>query len=63
MQSKGSPMPRVDDFKNTLEIAREEFKEKDPQVISLNSGADYQVETNGAFLIALYQSGDQNHLA
>jgi len=37
-------MPRVDDFKNTLAIAREEFKEKDPEVMAWNSGAVYQVE-------------------
>lgn len=42
-------MPRVDDFKNTLEIAREAFKEKDPKIIALNSGAVYQVETKGSF--------------
>lgn len=43
-------MPRVDDFKNTLEIAREAFKEKDPKMIALNSGAVYQVEAKGSFL-------------
>ncbi len=43
-------MPRIDDFKNTLEIAIEAFKEKNPQVISKNSGAVFQNETKGAFL-------------
>jgi hypothetical protein len=44
-------MPRIDDFKNALEIAREEFKKKDPKVISLNSGADYQVQAKGGVLL------------
>jgi hypothetical protein len=43
-------MPRVDDFKNALEIARREFKKKDPQVLSQNSGAVYQLESQGAVL-------------
>ena len=44
-------MPRVDDFKNALEIAREEFKTKDPKIISMNSGAVYQVQPKGAILL------------
>jgi hypothetical protein len=43
-------MPRVDDFKNALEIARGEFKGKDPQSISKNSGAIYQAQSPGAVL-------------
>jgi hypothetical protein len=44
-------MPRVDDFKNTLMIARGEFEKKDPMVMAQNSGADYQVKSTGAVLI------------
>ena len=43
-------MPRIDDFKNALEIAKEAFKQKDPKIISLNSGAVYRVESKGAVL-------------
>jgi len=43
-------MPRVDDFKNALDIARGAFKEKDPHVLARNSGAVYQVESKGAVL-------------
>jgi hypothetical protein len=34
-------MPRIDDFKNTLEIARETFRTKDPQAMARNTGAAY----------------------
>jgi hypothetical protein len=44
-------MPRVDDFKNALEIAREEFKKKDPKIVAVNSGAVYQVQSKGAILL------------
>jgi hypothetical protein len=43
-------MPRVDDFKNTLVIARGEFEKKDPKIIAQDSGAVYQVESTGANL-------------
>jgi hypothetical protein len=42
-------MPRIDDFKNTLEIARGEFKAKDPQRMAENSGADFQSGSGGSF--------------
>ena len=44
-------MPRVDDFKNALVIAREEFKRKDPKIISENSGAVYLIQPKGAVLL------------
>jgi hypothetical protein len=44
-------MPRVDDFKNTLVIARGEFEKKDPKIMAQNSGAVYQVEPTGAVLV------------
>jgi hypothetical protein len=43
-------MPRIDDFKNALEIARGEFKRKDPKVISQNSGSVYQAQSKGTVL-------------
>jgi hypothetical protein len=42
-------MPRIDDYKNTLEIARGEFKEKDPQRIANNSGAEFRPSLGRAF--------------
>jgi hypothetical protein len=44
-------MPRVDDFKNALAIAREEFKKKDPGIMAQNSGAVYQAHPQGAALV------------
>jgi hypothetical protein len=44
-------MPRVDDFKNTLVIAREEFQRKDPKIMARDSGAVFQVEPKGAVLV------------
>jgi len=43
-------MPRIADYKTALEIARGQFKEKDPQIMARNSGAVYQAETKGAVL-------------
>jgi len=40
-------MPRVDDFKNTIAIALESFRKKDPRIMALNSGADYQPNAQG----------------
>ncbi|MEW6185754.1 MAG: DUF3786 domain-containing protein [Thermodesulfobacteriota bacterium] len=42
-------MPRIDDYKNALEIARREFKEKNPQRIAENSGAEFETGKGGAF--------------
>jgi hypothetical protein len=50
MQQKGTPMPRIDDFKNTLEIAREEFRRKDPRSMALNSGATFLPAGKGGSL-------------
>jgi hypothetical protein len=44
-------MPRVDDFKNTLVIARGEYQTKDPKIMARDSGAVYQVEPGGAVLV------------
>lgn len=43
-------MPRIDDFKNTLEIAKEEFRKKDPRNLALNSGAEYRPTPSGGTL-------------
>lgn len=43
-------MPRIDDYKNTLEIAREEFKKKDPGSMALNSGATFLPTSKGGSL-------------
>jgi hypothetical protein len=40
-------MPRVDDYKNTIAIAQESFRKKDPRIMALNSGADYQPDAQG----------------
>lgn len=44
-------MPRVDDFKNTLVIAKGEFEKKDPKIMAQDSGAVYQGEPTGAVLV------------
>jgi hypothetical protein len=43
-------MPRIDDYKNTLEIARETFRRKDPKSISLKTGAVYLPNSKGGVL-------------
>jgi hypothetical protein len=43
-------MPRIDDYKNTLEIAREEFKKKDPRSMAHNSGATFLPTSKGGSL-------------
>ena len=40
-------MPRIDDYKNTLEIAKEEFRKKDPRNMALDSGAEYRPNPSG----------------
>jgi hypothetical protein len=40
-------MPRIDDYRNTLEIAIEAFRKKDPRLMALNSGTDYQPNPQG----------------
>jgi hypothetical protein len=40
-------MPRIDDYKNTLDIAVETFRKKDPRIMAQNSGADYQANPRG----------------
>jgi hypothetical protein len=40
-------VPRIDDYKNTLHIAIEAFRKKDPRIMALNSGADYQPNPQG----------------
>jgi hypothetical protein len=42
-------MPRIDDFKNALDLAREAFKEKDPRQIAEKSGAAFETDPSGAF--------------
>jgi hypothetical protein len=39
-------MPRVDDYKNALALAREEWSKQDPQRAALLSGATYQEKTD-----------------
>jgi hypothetical protein len=39
-------MPRVDDYKNALALAREEWSKQDPQRAALLSGAAYQEKTD-----------------
>jgi hypothetical protein len=46
-------MPRIDDYINTLEIAKAEFRKKDPRNIALNSGAEYRPDPGGG-TIALF---------
>ncbi len=43
-------MPRIDDYINTLEIAKAEFRIKDPRNIALNSGAEYRPDPGGGTL-------------
>lgn len=43
-------MPRIDDYKNTVAIAREEFKRKDPRTVALNCGATFLPQTKGAVI-------------
>lgn len=43
-------MPRIDDYMNTVAIAREEFRKKDPRTMALNSGATFLPQTNGAVI-------------
>ncbi len=43
-------MPRIDDYKNALEIAGEEFKRKDPGLMALNSGASFLPASKGGSL-------------
>ena len=49
-------MPRIDDYKNTLEIAKEEFRKKDPQNIAFNSGAEYRPNPSGGIIELLVLS-------
>jgi hypothetical protein len=43
-------VPRIDGYKNALDIARSEFRKKDPKTLARNSGAVYQAESKGAVL-------------
>ena len=57
-------MPRIDDFKNTLMIAREVFQRKDPEYHGPGQRGRLSIGTNRSRPgSALYQSGDQDHLA
>ena len=40
-------MPRIDDYKNTLGIAKEEFRKKDHRNTALDSGAEYRPHPAG----------------
>jgi hypothetical protein len=40
-------MPRVDDYKNALDMARQEFRRKDPQALSRKSGTHYGSDSQG----------------
>lgn len=44
-------MPRIDDFQNTLALARQTLKEKDPQRIAELSGALLRTDTQGTFFL------------
>ena len=39
-------MPRIDDYKNALALAREEWTKQDPRRVAVLSGANYQKEAN-----------------
>jgi hypothetical protein len=43
-------MPRIDDYKNTLELARETFRKKDPGHLAVNSGAEYRPNPMGGVM-------------
>ena len=43
-------MPRIDDYKNTLEIAKEAFRKKDPRSLALNSGTLFSPDSTGGKL-------------
>jgi hypothetical protein len=43
-------MPRVDDYKNALEIARREFRQKDPEAMALRSGTHFSNDSQGGVL-------------
>jgi hypothetical protein len=43
-------VPRIDGYKNALDIARSEFRKKDPITLARNSGAIYQAESKGTVL-------------
>jgi hypothetical protein len=40
-------VPRIDDYKNTLEIAKEEFRKKDPRKMASDSRAEYRPNPSG----------------
>lgn len=50
MQPKRISVPRIDGYINALDIARGEFRKKDPKILARNSGAVYQAESKGAVL-------------
>jgi Domain of unknown function (DUF3786) len=43
-------MPRIDDYKNALEIARQEFRQKDPEAMALRSGTHFSNDSSGGVL-------------
>jgi Domain of unknown function (DUF3786) len=44
-------MPRIDDYKNALEIARQEFRQKDPEAMALRSGTHFSNDPQGGILV------------
>ena len=43
-------MPRIDDYRNALTLAQEEWARQDPQRAAILSGADYQKGSDGTRL-------------
>jgi hypothetical protein len=43
-------MPRIEGYRNALDIARSEFRKIDPKTLAQNSGAVFQVGSKGAVL-------------
>jgi hypothetical protein len=44
-------MPRIDDYKNALALAQEEWAKQDPQRTAILSGAEYQKRSDGTRLL------------
>jgi hypothetical protein len=40
-------MPRVDDYKNALDMSRQEFRQKDPRAVALKSGTNFLNDSQG----------------
>jgi hypothetical protein len=47
-------MPRIDDYKNTLDLALQTFRRKDPHIMALNGGALYNQTREGGTLEFAY---------